>query len=103
MSKISFPKDGLTQLTSGAIANCKDYLSQAASECYFDVPSDFGHKDYLWGLRSKINEFNSELILIRQKISTTDHSYANITSRASMRIRKYERPPRIKPRERLVK
>jgi hypothetical protein len=101
MSKLNYPEDGLTPRTKTIIEDCSTFISNAAADCYFDIPWRFAHRDYLNRLGGTINGYRDKLNSIRSEINKADYDFNSASERAVSNINKIE-IPKITERKRRV-
>lgn len=101
MSKLSYPEDGLIPRTKTIIEDCSTAISNAGSDCYFDIPWRYAHRDYLNRLGGTINGYREKLNSIRSEINKADYDFNSATERAVSNINKIE-TPKIDARKRRI-
>ena len=102
MSILSYPSDGLNPHAKTDIDDCSHSISNALSDCYFDIPWNFAQRDYLKRLEGTINSYRQELNAIKSEISKADHDYSKTSERFVINIGLIE-SPKITRRTRRIK
>ena len=90
MSVLSYPGDGLNPLTKADIDDCSRSISNALSDCYFDIPWNFAQRDYLKRLDGIIDSYRQKLNAIKSEISKADHDYCKTSERFVINIGRIE-------------
>lgn len=101
MTKLSYPKHGLSPHCQNKVAECAERLSNAANNCAFDIPSDFPHKGYLDGLGDRLRGYQNEANNIGAKITATDKSFQQLSDHLEARAGQIA-PGKVVKRNRMI-
>lgn len=102
MSKLNYPVEGIYGISKGHIENCANNISDASSNCWFDVPGDFQYRDYLNGLGDTLRNYSREINSIGAKIQSTDRGLSRLSDNLSVSAKRLT-VAKVGNRERLVK
>lgn len=101
MSKLVYPSDGIYKYCKNNIEACSSNLSNAISDCSFDIPSDFTYKSYLSELASVLSEYQKEINSINLKLQKSNNRFETLESDLINNTQKMV-TAKIKERDRMI-
>ncbi len=75
MTKLKYPKNGISSLCSENINNCSIELNATLQYTDYTVPSNFKYRTYMNDLPNLLSSYVKELNSILNKINTSDLNY----------------------------
>lgn len=101
MTKQNYPAEGLRTNCKSSVERGTRSLSNAISNCSFDIPGGFPYAGYLSGLSGRLSTHLNELNSINAKLIKTDNSFQNLSDNLTANATRIT-DPRIENRERLI-
>ncbi|MBR2753880.1 hypothetical protein IKD82_01825 [Candidatus Saccharibacteria bacterium] len=102
MSKLNYPTNGIHPLCNNNINSCIENLNNAISNCGFDIPADFPHRNNLQEISNTLSNYRQEANSINSKLKNTDNSFRNLSDQLTASAAKIAFP-KVTKRERMIK
>ena len=102
MTKIRYPKNGLSSVCRGNFTDCTTNLKKANDNTDYSIPSNFAYKNYMITLRDTMKKYVNELNAIGGKIAATTKSYEDLENDLIQKT-KLIKPHEVKPLGRMIK
>ena len=78
MTKLTYPKNGILNIISTELSDCKNNLNNASSNTDYSVPSDFSYYSFMDNLKTTLSEYSKEMSTIIRKITETNKVFEEL-------------------------
>ena len=101
MTKLVYPKNGIFNECKDDINSVITNLSNAISNCSFDIPYDFSYRSYLNNLNDKLNIYYDDIKNIKDILKSSNDRFENLEVTLLNDIKKLD-DIKIKERDRMI-